>query len=184
MKRSALADRYCSIARAGALLVDAWSLMILKEVFLSNTRFDGLRSQTGMSPRSLTLRLNALVDDGILERVAYQQSPERFEYRPSAKGIELWPVVVSLKVWGDKWTGPWHDQDPPLILQHKGQGHRLELGVVCKACGQPVDARSSQVVLTHAMCEERDRLAAEHEDAVRASRPAMRRERTPTKAGP
>ena len=171
MKKSALADRYCSIARAGALLVDAWTLMILKEVFLSNTRFDGLRSQTGMSPRSLTLRLNALVDDGILERVAYQQSPERFEYRPTAKGIELWPVVVALKSWGDKWTGPWFDQKPPLTLQHKGQDHPLEIGLICKVCGQPVDAHSSQAIMSHAMCKERDQLAAEHEEVVRAGRP-------------
>ncbi|RJF98650.1 winged helix-turn-helix transcriptional regulator [Noviherbaspirillum saxi] len=170
MKRSDLADRYCSIARAGAALTDGWSFVILKEIFLSNTRFDGLQMQTGMSPRSLTLRLNSLVEAGILNRVSYQESPVRYEYRPTVKGIELWPALVALKEWGDKWSGPWKDEDPPLILHHKACGHRLELGFICKACKEPVDAYSSRITMTPGMREERDQFTDKHRKAVRTKR--------------
>lgn len=154
--------------------MDAWTLVILKEIFLANTRFDGLRAQTGMSPRSLTLRLNSLIEEGILDRVAYQQSPARYEYRLRAKGVELWPIVVMLKEWGDKWTGPWKDADPPLILEHKGTAHRLQPGVICTVCGEPVSAHASRPVLTPAMCGERERFAGEFGEAVRASRTSRR----------
>lgn len=170
MKRSGLADRYCSIARSGAELTDAWSFVILREVFLANMRFDGMQAQTGMSPRSLTLRLNDLVDAGILKRVAYQQSPARYEYRPTRKGLELWPVLVALKQWGDKWNGPWEGDEPPLVLHHKDHDHKLELGFICKTCGEPVDAHSSCTAMTSAMAEERNQLAEEYQQAVRAKR--------------
>ncbi len=170
MKRSTLADRYCSIARSSAALVDAWSLVILRELFLANMRFDGLQAQTGMSPRSLTLRLGDLVETGIIKRVAYQQSPARYEYRLTAKGRDLWPVVIALKQWGDKWSGPWDNDQPPLTLHHKDHDHQLELAFICKICGEPVDAHSSEVSMTPAMAAEREQLASDYQQAIRSKR--------------
>lgn len=151
-------------------MVDAWTLMILKEIFLGNTRFDGLLAQTGMAPRSLTLRLSALGKEGVLKRVVYQESPVRYEYLLTAKGIELWPVVVMLKEWGDKWMGPWEDSMPPLQLEHKGRGHRMELNVICNVCGEPVNANKAIPLMAPAMKDERDALAVAHGKTVRASR--------------
>lgn len=159
MKRSTLADRYCSIARAGAQLVDAWTFVVLREVFLANRRFDGLQVQTGMSPRSLSLRLNALVEEGILERVPYSERPVRHEYRATAKGLALWPVVVALKQWGDDWAGPWGRGGPPLEIEHRGRGHRMRVRLVCETCGEPVDARSGHVHIGPAMARERRAMA-------------------------
>ncbi|HGY9625663.1 helix-turn-helix domain-containing protein [Pseudomonas juntendi] len=170
MKRSTLADRYCSIARSSAELTDAWSFVILREIFLSNRRFDGLQAQTGMSPRSLTLRLNDLMASGIIERAAYQDSPVRYEYRATDKGRDLWPVLVALKQWGDKWTGPWKGGEPPLTLYHRGHEHLLELGFVCKTCRVPIDARSSSVCMSQPMSAERENLASQYQDALRKKR--------------
>lgn len=170
MKRSTLSDRYCSIARSSAELTDAWSFVILREVFLGNSRFDGLQAQTGMSPRSLTLRLGDLVEVGVLKRVEYHQSPARYEYRPTSKGRELWPVLVALKQWGDKWSGPWENDEPPLVLHHKDRDHRLELGFVCKACGEMVDAHSSVISMSSCMAAERDELAKDYQEAIRKKR--------------
>lgn len=170
MKRSTLADRYCSIARSSAELTDAWSFVILREIFLSNMRFDGLQAQTGMSPRSLTLRLSDLVDARIIKRVAYQLSPARYEYRTTKKGRELWPVLVALKQWGDKWSGPWDDGEPPLVLHHKDHDHRLELGFICKTCGETVDAHSSAITMSPTMTGEREQLAKQYQQAVRVKR--------------
>ncbi|WAG80982.1 helix-turn-helix transcriptional regulator [Metapseudomonas furukawaii] len=170
MKRSTLADRYCSIARSSSELTDAWSFVILRELFLANMRFDGLQAQTGMSPRSLTLRLGDLESADIVKRVAYQQSPVRYEYRLTSKGKELWPVVVALKQWGDKWSGPWVDDQPPLTLHHKDHAHELELGFICKVCGEPVDAHSSTATQSSAMTAEREQHAADYQEAIRSKR--------------
>lgn len=170
MKRSTLADRYCSIARSSSELTDAWSFVIIRELFLANMRFDGLQAQTGMSPRSLTLRLADLAEAGIIKRVAYQQSPARYEYRLTSKGKELWPVVIALKQWGDKWNGPWNDDHPPLTLHHKDHGHELELGFICKVCGEPVDAHSTEGTMSPAMTAEREQLASDYQQAIRNKR--------------
>lgn len=170
MKRSALADRYCSIARSSSELTDAWSFVILRELFLANMRFDGLQAQTGMSPRSLTLRLADLTEAGIIKRVAYQQSPVRYEYRLTSKGKELWPVVIALKQWGDKWSGPWSDDQPPLMLHHKGHDHQMALGFICKTCGEPVDAHSTEGTMSPAMAAEREQSASEYQQAIRSKR--------------
>ncbi len=66
MKRRHLAEKYCPVARAGAQFVDSWTFIILREIFLGNARFSGLQKQSGMSPRSLTLRLRKLEEEGIL----------------------------------------------------------------------------------------------------------------------
>ena len=102
MKRSTLAERHCPVARAAEQLVDAWSFVILRELFLGNRRFEGLRQHTGMSPRSLSLRLGRLVEHGVLEKRALEESPAFFEYRLTPKGLDLWPVMVTLRQWGDR----------------------------------------------------------------------------------
>lgn len=162
MKRSSLPDRHCSLARASAVLSDSWTFMILRELFLSNRRFDGILAQTGMSPRSLTLRLNALVSADILVRTPYQSAPARHEYRLTDKGLELWPVVVALRQWGDKWTGPWPDGEPPLLLTHKGHDHALQLQWVCATCGEPVTAHSARVHAGQHALLERQAMAERH----------------------
>jgi len=167
MKRSSLADRYCSIARSSAELVDGWTFIILREIFLHNRRFDGLQAQTGMSPRSLTLRLKLLVEEKILEKSVYQAAPKRYEYRLTPKGLDLWPMVVMLKQWGDKWQGPWEGDLPPLGLTHKGHDHELILEVSCKTCNEPVDAHSGTSCISAPMATERAAMAKTHEKKIK-----------------
>jgi DNA-binding HxlR family transcriptional regulator len=155
MKRESINDRHCSIARAAGQLTDAWSFVILREIFLSNRRYDGIRIQTGMSPRSLALRLASLVENGVLEKIPYQDAPVRHEYRLTQKGLDLWPVIITLRQWGDKWAGPWGREGPPMRLEHKGHDHNLEAKLVCNDCGERVDARSGLVHMSRAMQRER-----------------------------
>ena len=168
MKRSSLADRYCSIARSSAELVDGWTFMIFRELFLGNRRFDGLQAQTGMSPRSLTLRLTCLVENEILEKALYQTSPKRFEYRMTDKGLDLWPMLMMLKQWGDAWQGPWEDNQVPLGMTHRGHDHELDIQLTCKTCGEVVDARSGTAHISAHMAKERDIMAAEHAKKIKS----------------
>jgi len=131
--------------------------MVLRELFLGNHRFDGILQQTGMSPRSLTLRLKHLIDADILEKKPYQQAPLRYDYRLTAKGLELWPVLVTLKQWGDKWHGPWTQDEPPVQLVHKEAGHPMRVQLTCTECGEPVSAHQSTARLSSEFAQDRAR---------------------------
>lgn len=143
MKRQDLSEVGCPVARAGAELTDAWTFMILRELFLSNRTFDGIRRQTGMSPRSLSLRLTSLIDADILERCAPDEKPRKADYRLTQKGQELWPVLIALKQWGERWTGPWEDETHLVTVIHKDRGHELRLRHVCAECGEEVSAQQA-----------------------------------------
>ena len=145
MRRSALAERTCPVARAAEQLGDAWTFVILRELFLGNRRFEGLRVHTGMSPRSLSLRLAHLVEQGIVEKRAADGAAARPEYRFTPKGLELWPVLVTLRQWGERWAGPWGRGGVPLKLKHRGHDHALTARLTCAECGEPVDARSGEI---------------------------------------
>ena len=160
MKRQSLEERSCPVARAAMQLVDAWTFVILRELFLGNRRFESIRQNTGMSPRSLTLRLTRLVEQDILNKVACKDAPAFQEYRLTPKGLELWPVLVTLRQWGDRWAGPWARGGPPMKLVHRGHDHPLHAVLACAECGEPVDARSAQSVLAPAAQRERAAFAA------------------------
>jgi DNA-binding HxlR family transcriptional regulator len=134
--------------------------VILRELFLGNRRFEGLRVHTGMSPRSLSLRLARLVDQGILERAARADAPAFREYRLTPKGLDLWPVLVTLRQWGERWAGPWGRGGVPLKLLHRGRGHTLSAQLTCAECGEPVDARSGEVEAAPGALRERAAFAA------------------------
>ena len=173
MKRRELADRTCPVSRAAAQLADAWTFVVLRELFLGNRRFEGLRLHTGMSPRSLALRLAQLVAQDVIVRVTPDAVSTQSEYRLTEKGMDLWPVLVTLRQWGERWAGPWGDDGPPMALEHRGHGHALRAELRCAECGEPVQARSARVVPTEPALRERAAFA----DAERARTP--RRTRRP-----
>ena len=128
--------RVCSIARTLEVVGEKWALLVVREVFLGNRRFDAMIRRTGAPRDTLAGRLRSLVDAGILERLPYSDHPQRFEYHLTTAGRELYPVVLTLLRWGDEHlAGP---DGPPLILEHDC-GHRLIPEVSCQACGEVVD---------------------------------------------
>ena len=85
------------------------------------------------------MRLNRLVDAGILVRVPYQDHPPRSEYRLTEKGRDLWAVLNTMRQWGDRWAAP---NGAPLELVHDGCGHVTHIEHRCAECGEPLDATS------------------------------------------
>jgi DNA-binding HxlR family transcriptional regulator len=115
---------------------ERWTLLILREIFQGSSRFDSLRAALGISRNVLSARLEQLVESAVLEKVAYQDRPVRFEYRLTEKGRDLYPVLLSLLRWGDRWLtdgGP-----PPLTLLHRGCGKAISPEMVCDHCGEPL----------------------------------------------
>jgi DNA-binding HxlR family transcriptional regulator len=113
----------------------------VREVFLGDRRFDEMVRRTGAPRDTLAARLRTLVDAGILERRQYCEHPARFEYHLTDAGRELYPVVMTLMRWGDRYLAG--DGGPPLVLQHRC-GQRLVTEVVCQACGEPLEARDTR----------------------------------------
>jgi len=132
----------CSIARTLELVGERWTLLILRDAFLGVRRFDDFQRSLGIARNVLTERLARLVEEGILERRPYQERPERFEYRLTAKGRELWPVLFSLATWGDRHVAP---DGPPRLFRHRGCGGRVTDRRTCARCGAELDVREVAV---------------------------------------
>jgi DNA-binding HxlR family transcriptional regulator len=135
-------NQVCSVARTLERIGDRWTMLVIRDAFLGFRRFDDFQRDLGVARNVLTDRLARLVDDGILEKQRYQERPERFEYRLTEKGLDLWPVLVSLMKWGDRHAPA--DDGPPTLVLHKGCGGVVDERFVCGACGAAVDARSAE----------------------------------------
>jgi DNA-binding HxlR family transcriptional regulator len=128
----------CSVARSLSVVGDRWTLLVLRDAFLGARRF-GDFGAVGLTRHRLADRLRRLVAAGVLERVRYQERPSRFEYRLTEKGRDLYPVIVALVRWGDRWMAG--DDGPPVVLIHRACGHTVMPQLACPHCARPVTAR-------------------------------------------
>ena len=102
MRREELSEATCSIAQALAVVGDAWSLLVVRDIAGGVHRFDGLQAELGISRRTLTERLGRLIAGGVLEQRPYSSAPPRYEYHLTEAGRGLLPVLVSLQDWGSR----------------------------------------------------------------------------------
>ena len=140
MRWSEIGDMRCSVARALSVVGDRWTLLVLRDAFRGTRRFDDFPASLGLSRPLLAERLDKLVAEGVLERSRYQERPQRFEYRLTDKGLDLYPVIATLLAWGDRWMAG--EDGPPLRLHH--HDHPVHASLRCDTCGEPVSARDVQ----------------------------------------
>jgi DNA-binding HxlR family transcriptional regulator len=153
MRASHLSELNCPIARTVGVVGDAWSLMIVRELYLGSRRFDQFQSQLRAPTALLSERLKALEKIGIIKKHRYQSSPARYEYRLTSKGIDLWPLMIALKHWGDRWGG-WTKSSPASLL-HKTCGCTTGLRLTCECCGEPLSAFDVELKQLPPMANER-----------------------------
>lgn len=96
--------RICSIADALELIGDRWSLLVVREIGFEVHRFDQIRTRTGAPRQMLAARLRKLEEVGVVERRKYQDRPERYEYVLTEAGRALFPVLVDLRKWGERFA--------------------------------------------------------------------------------
>jgi DNA-binding HxlR family transcriptional regulator len=122
----------CTIAKALNVLSTRSALLIMREAFYGTTRFDDFAERVGLSEPATAARLRELVDDGLLEREDYREPGQRTRqrYRLTEKGSELFPVLVALMRWGDRWID---SDDGPVELRHRDCGARVGVEVRCAA---------------------------------------------------
>jgi len=131
----------CTIGRAMAVLGERWTIVVLREVYNGVRRFEDMRQHTGVPRQVLTNRLAHLVDEDILRRAPYREEGqrERHEYRLTEKGFDLYPVMVAVAGWGDRYLA---DPDgPPVEFAHRDCGSLIEVHTRCAAGHAVTDPR-------------------------------------------
>jgi len=109
----------CSIASALEIVGERWTLLIVRDVFLGLRRFEEFLESLGIARNVLTDRLHWLVSQGILEAVPYGARPDRYEYRLTAKGRDLFLTLTALRQWGDKYLT---DKPSAVLRRTSDQG--------------------------------------------------------------
>jgi DNA-binding HxlR family transcriptional regulator len=137
-------DQICSIARTLEVLGERWTLLVIRDIFNGNRRFDQIRENLGVARNVLSARLQWLVDEDILEKRAYQERPLRYEYFLTEKGLDLWPVMISLLRWGDRYYP--EESGPPMLIIHKGCGGEVDDRRICTKCGKHLEVRDAKAV--------------------------------------
>jgi DNA-binding HxlR family transcriptional regulator len=127
----------CTIARAMEILGERWALVVLREIFNGIRRFDLIRAHASVPRQVLSNRLDMLCDRGVLRRHPYREpgDRERYEYRLTDMGFDLYPVLVAVKQWGDAYLAD--PAGPPVDIVHRDCGAPLAVHLHCTA-GHPV----------------------------------------------
>jgi DNA-binding HxlR family transcriptional regulator len=123
----------CAIGAAVAVIGERSTFLVLREAFNGVRRFDDIQRRTEIPRQVLSDRLARLVSEELLRKVPYQDSGQRrrHEYRLTSKGLDLYPVLVSLMQWGDQYAaGP---GGSPVLLRHRDCGQPVRLQLSCQA---------------------------------------------------
>jgi DNA-binding HxlR family transcriptional regulator len=136
----------CSIARTLGVVGEKWTLLVLREAFYGVRRFDDFHAVLGCARNLLSARLKTLVAQGLLEKQAYRddRGRQRHEYRLTDKGRDLFPAVVALMQWGDRWAA--EDDGPAVLLHHRDCGERVSVQLRCDGGHGPLGAREVRAV--------------------------------------
>ncbi len=97
-------DSTCPVCRTADVVCGKWTLLLVRDLAEGRSRFCELeRSLTGISPRTLSLRLRALEEEGVVERHTFSGVPPRVEYALTEKGRALLPIIDGMRAYGDRW---------------------------------------------------------------------------------
>lgn len=168
MFRKEMERANCSIARALEQVGDGWTLMIVRECTQGTRRFDEFHKQLGIARNILVVRLERLIELQVLERYLFDERSHWQGYRLTPKGEALYPVLVSLMQWGDRWASP--DGDAPVELVSAVSGQSIERIEVRSKGGEALSFREIRfepgpgaTEATHRVIENRNARILAHE---------------------
>jgi DNA-binding HxlR family transcriptional regulator len=143
----------CSIARTLGVVGEKWTLLVLREAFYGVRRFDDFHAALGCARNLLSARLKTLVANGILAKQPYRddRGRRRDEYRLTDKGRDLFPAVVALMQWGDRWATD--EAGPAVELSHRECGERVFVQLRCDQGHAPLTAGDIRAVPGPGACE-------------------------------
>ena len=162
-----VSDTLCPVARSQAVIGDRWAILLVRELFMGNRRFDSLLTQSQATPQMLSTRLKQLEADGIVQRNRYMDKPPRYEYELTEMGRAFYPVILALREWGETWCKS-PGEDVAVRYTHLTCGHGAGIGSVCEACGEPLRREDLKAELSPSYARER----AARQDAGKALKTA------------
>jgi DNA-binding HxlR family transcriptional regulator len=145
MKRTPYKQMNCSIASTLEVVGEPWTLLIIRDAYLQVRRFEEFQRHLNIARNILTARLRKLVEYGVLQRVQYQDRPKRFEYRLTEKGAALFPVIATLKEWGDKF-GEKAAFGPPLQFEDRKSNAVVKPVLIDVVTSLPVELKDVRIV--------------------------------------
>jgi DNA-binding HxlR family transcriptional regulator len=163
-------DQNCSIAASLEVVGERWTILVVRDALLGIRRFEDFQARLGVSRAVLSDRLSRLVEHGVLERVRYQERPERYEYTLTERGLALWPVVAALAEWGRDLF----PEGAPRRFRHRTCTSAVHTEVHCPDCGQdlsPLDVLTSPA--PGATVSRGEHMAQPVRDALSRERPLL-----------
>ena len=130
------------MAAALDVIGEWWTPLIIRAIFKGHVRFEAIQSDLGVARNILADRLGSLVEAGVIEKVQYNDKPQRYEYLLTDMGRDLYGVLITIKAWGDKWILA--DGPVPTVV-HTPCSTVLTPSVVCKGCGEELQFEHTHV---------------------------------------
>jgi DNA-binding HxlR family transcriptional regulator len=168
MQKKSFGNMQCPIARSLDRVGEWWSILILRDAFYGRSRFDEFQKSLDIAPNILTRRLNALVEEGLLERRLYCEKPKRYEYLLTEMGRDFRPVMLALLAWGNKHFAP---EGESIRLTDTRTGNKVEPVLADAANGNLID-QAHYIVTAGPAANERtlaNLAVAAHKRAARAA---------------
>ena len=137
MSRKRFDRMHCGVAQALEQVGDWWTLLIVRDVFLGKSRFSEFQESLGIAKNILSNRLRKLVENGVLEKERLAEPGERYAYRLTRKGRDLWLVLTAMRLWSDKWV--FDDDDVPLVARERDSLREVAALLAVDADGRPVE---------------------------------------------
>jgi DNA-binding HxlR family transcriptional regulator len=152
---TAMPQTLCPVARAAAVVGNRWTVLVLRELFANNHRFEEIQAQTGATPQMVAARLKALEADGLIERRVYSAHPLRHDYHLTRKGEAFYPALLALRAWGETWLKT-SKEGHSIEYVHRLCGKPAGLGPSCESCGKPLKRADLTGTFNPAYKAERD----------------------------
>ena len=137
MSRRRFESMNCGIAQTLERVGDWWTLLIVRDAFFGLTRFAQFEASLGISKNILTDRLSKLVEHGILERERLNEPGNRFAYRLTEQGRDLWLLLTAMRLWSDRWV--FGEDEVPLVVRERDTGRRVARLLAVDENGEPID---------------------------------------------
>jgi len=134
----------CSVADALNLIGEGWTILILREAFFGSRRFEDFQKHLGIARNILTARLQKLVDGGILERKPIKEGAKRHEYKLTPMGRDLYPILIALTQWGDRWLRT--EKGPPVKFIERSTGEEIADVTIRSKDGREIKPRDLELV--------------------------------------
>ena len=140
MSRKRFTHMNCGVTQALERIGDWWTVLIVRDAMFGATRFQQFEESLGISKNILSDRLAKLVDDGMMERERLNEPGERYAYRLTKMGRDLWVVLTALRLWSDKWI--FGEGAEPLTARDRTTGRAMKRLIAVDEDGQPIDLRN------------------------------------------